>query len=462
MDFIMGKHQNENINITEKKETEKDDYYTYSEENNVKKTKGVVGLYNLGNTCYMNSLLQCLKNLYPLTEYIFEKEFTNGNLIISYKQLLCNLISTKNEITDACDYHKDLGKIDSYFDSNDQRDSSRLLLTHIKVLMDDTKNYVYYSSLDPLIKKEEPKFYNNYMNSKKRNPSKIYDLFFGYSKTIIKCKNCNKTINEIYQPFSLINLYLKDKEGKKIKCLKELIANFEREKITTKLCECGSNLIQQTILSRLPPILVFKFERVVNGRHINHKINYDINLEMKDYSDGFIDNNNNLINPIRNFTLVGVMLHYGNAFGGHKTSYTKNFIDDKWYYFNDSSKREVNKSYVLNDNEAFMLFYISDSCKISNVTKKEIQNYAEKKSTYCNYYSERYSFLYNKINNSNYGHIYNYNNNFNNISTLNSLNNNIIISVNRLNNNISNSNSTALQNKKCLSYDFRKKMEVIK
>ena len=75
--------------------------------------------------------------------------FYGGKLINSYKKLLCNLISTKNEITDALEYYKDLGKIDSYFASHEQRDSSRLFLTHIKVLMDDSKNYIYNTEVDP-------------------------------------------------------------------------------------------------------------------------------------------------------------------------------------------------------------------------------------------------------------------------------------------------------------------------
>ena len=267
----------------------------------------------------------------------------------------------------------------------------------------------------------------------------IYDLFFGYIKTINKCEKCNKIINTIYQPFSLINLYLKDINGNYIKDLITLIETYEKEKTINMLCNCSSKIIQKTMLCRIPQILVFKFERVVNGKHINHEIKYPKILYMKNYSNGFLDKSNNKTNPELKFNLVGVMLHYGSAFGGHKTSYTKNFFDNKWYYFNDSFKREESEDSILNDKEAFMLFYISDSCIIHDNNKKSIIDKAESNSTQCNYYSEGYKYIYSSNYNYNINNHIKYdtnppkdveskeikqNNNFyNNINSINGINN---------------------------------------
>ena len=41
------------------------------------------------------------------------------------------------------------------------------------------------------------------------------------------------------------------------------------------------------------------------------------------------------------YELYGVVNHYGTMGGGHYTAYCKNFLNNKWYEFDDSRVSEV-------------------------------------------------------------------------------------------------------------------------
>lgn len=57
------------------------------------------------------------------------------------------------------------------------------------------------------------------------------------------------------------------------------------------------------------------------------------------------------------YDLIGVSVHSGSLLGGHYTAYAKNPLNNKWYYFNDSSVTEVRNESEIVCNGAYVLFY---------------------------------------------------------------------------------------------------------
>ena len=192
------------------------------------KPKGTVGLTNLGNTCYMNSALQCIRSVEELTTYFLSprwKEELNtdnplghsGNIAKAYAGLI-NTIYGEGQVSSFAprNFKQTLGRYGAQFSGYGQQDSQEFMSFLVDGLHEDLnriKKKPYRENPDSddstvgdpeAIKKLGETFRDNH---RARNDSVAVDLFNGFYKNTMVCPVCDK-VSITFDPFSLLTLQL--------------------------------------------------------------------------------------------------------------------------------------------------------------------------------------------------------------------------------------------------------------
>jgi len=208
-----------------KSKEERSSYYSsyssssyYSGSEGTPKHEGIVGLRNLGNTCFMNSTLQCMNQTPWLVDFLVKKNHLSminrdnpmghrGRIAEEFGLLVGKIWGNKHTVVAPTGFKQAIGEFAPQFSGYSQQDSQELLSFLVDGLHEGL-NRLKEKKYDPNPLEDDGKVSDAVLAKKAwakhklRNDSVILDNMGGMFRSKITCPKC-KTTQRKFDPFLL-------------------------------------------------------------------------------------------------------------------------------------------------------------------------------------------------------------------------------------------------------------------
>lgn len=332
--------------------------------------KGLSGLSNLGNTCFLNSCMQVLSHTYELNDFLdkssWQKKIKNkvdGALLLEWNDLRRvlwneNCIISPNRFVKAVQKVAHVKNCD-LFTGYDQNDLPEFLLFIVDCFHNAISREVNMEIKGNIVNEKDKiavLCFEKIKNMYEKDYSEIWNMFYGIQISQIKSLETNDTISMTPEPYFIINLPIPT--GNKLPSLIDCFDLYvSGEILDGDNCVFNEKIQKKEPVKKdlsfwtFPSILVIDIKRF-NSANKKNQILVDFpleNLNLSKYVIGYKKDS-------YVYDLYAVCNHSGSAMGGHYTAFIKN-ANNKWYHFNDTSVSEVSNLNHIITPKAYCFFY---------------------------------------------------------------------------------------------------------
>ena len=368
-------------------------------------TPTLIGLNNIGATCFMNATLQCLSQTEKLTNYFLNKNnevrIINNNISVkdknskqlspSYLELIQNLWKKDGDKSYTPNTFRNIvEEMNPLFKSGQAGDSKDFIIFILEQLHKELKKSInnLNNQDNPILNQPLNQYDKNntvmhFFNDFKKECSIISDLFFGINETTNECLNCKNIYNlkglnnPICYNYGIFNCIIFPlEEVKNMKNNSSQYNNFiPNQNNIVNIFECFSyyqktelfngenqnycNNCKQTFDSLYtskiyisPNILILILNRG-KGNIYNVKLDF---TETIDISQFILQKEK----PQITYNLYGVITHIGESGpNAHFVASCKSPVNKKWYRYDDAFVNPISdfQKEVIEFGTPYILFY---------------------------------------------------------------------------------------------------------